>query len=836
MSAGGTTLESGRQALVDIQRYLADEIAPLMAIDAARTLAGMEPKYGAAAIQQWLENQLAVPDRAVSVSSYLYHAIKKIHLFSELKLVDPAAIDPYVAQLSLLVVRMCPEGEQAGLRMKLSRLGESETKLSAPVKLLNRERGSEEEEEQIDRVLEQQKQAQEEQPESPTRETAPKVLISPRVAMLTERLEKMQESQPQQSDGSGKDAQPAGDVVASLVSRAAIDSEDASQFESSLARVREMGIDPRLDQVFRELGKRLPGWEVNIQQEEGAKPVSYGHLLKAMQQIVSLSGSVEEGAERFGGMVYAAIEQFNDGHLAQAVAMFDVAQGLIDDDKVDAGMAKIVRSRAEGSISARALRKFSTTPQKHGLLRKVLTFFDALSPQKLLERLDGEKKRNVRKLILSLIEVHGPPCRPILVERLGRYLAEQLPDPGGHYSRNVIFLMRRIPRGSDEELKQELEILSAFCGPDRPFMVTKEAVGAVALLTVPRAEHVLVDALAAFEFGVLDGTLPYSEEETLDILDRTCAALARLGRQEAVRALVDHGFRKEPQLGNTLTRLRHLGACDLRRNPAQLRAVYDGLRKLLPARLLGLVLRRRLQEVSDLVRALSGTPEPEVQALFEEIVERFPDQDFAEQAADALAGMRSPAGPEEKAPPALNGDLELFQLPTLLQSMADSELTGRLVLTETNGRDHATIHMHKGKIHHCEVGRLRGLDAVCHLFERPQGGTFRFEHASPEQVTSQDGEVLDVLSTILEAMRRQDEFQQDRALVPDGSSLMPGEESPSVPESETDLAFTRSVWREAAKGTAPESCEGVVGDAYRVRRLYTHWLETGALALRPAAA
>jgi hypothetical protein len=45
-----------------------------------------------------------------------------------------------------------------------------------------------------------------------------------------------------------------------------------------------------------------------------------------------------------------------------------------------------------------------------------------------------------------------------------------------------------------------------------------------------------------------------------------------------------------------------------------------------------------------------------------------------------------------------------------------------------------------------------------------------------------------------------------------------------------------AVWREASRGTAPESCEGLSGsDSYRVRRLYAHWLESGVLTRRPAA-
>ena len=57
-----------------------------------------------------------------------------------------------------------------------------------------------------------------------------------------------------------------------------------------------------------------------------------------------------------------------------------------------------------------------------------------------------------------------------------------------------------------------------------------------------------------------------------------------------------------------------------------------------------------------------------------------------------------------------------------------------------------------------------------------------------------------------------------------------------MPAKESDKEFATAVWREAARGTAPESCEGAVnGDAYRVRQLYAHWLECGALERRPAA-
>jgi len=824
-----TTQDKARQALLDIQRYLADEIAPLMAVDAAKTLLRMPPKYGAVAIEHWLESQLSAPNSAVTVSSYLYHAVKKMHLFSECKLVNPAAMNQYVTQLSQSVTHLCPEREQAELRLRLSRIGEAEIKLSAPVRLLNRELGSEAEEQRIKLIEEEHKQTQA-QSDSDAEGKGSQVLVSPRVAMLMERLETQQRTDPQQKDATDPD-----ETMVNLLSRAAIDAGDSAQFESSLAQVRQLGIEPKLDHVFRQLGKQLPGWEVDLKQGHLVDEASLGHLLKAMHRIVSLAGTSEEGVDRFGSMIYAAIEQLNDGHLAQAVSMFDVAQRLIDEEKVDAQLASLVKTRAQGSVSLAALRKFASTTGKHGLLRNVLNFFQAFSPSSLLERLDGESKRNVRKLILSLLEVLGPPCRPELLDRLARYQKGVLPDPGAFYSRNVVFLLRRIPRVSEDDLEQELELLSAHSLPEQPFMVTKEAVGALALLTEPKAERILLDRLAAFEYGAVDGSLPYAQEETLEMLERTCAALARLGTPNAVQAVVDHGFRNESQLGDTLRHLQHLGTWNLNRHPVELRKLIDGLRKLLPAKVLGVFVGGKTLDVSYLVRALSGTPEPEVKALFKEIVERFAGREFAEQASEGLARFDSKAVPENETGQAISGDLQLFELPNLLQSIADSKQTGRLIVSDTNGSDRAVMLLSDGKVHHCENGRLRGLDAVCHLFERPQPGTFRLKRISPDQAQSPDGTVLDVFSTILEAMRRHDEFQQDRAIVPDGSSLMPGDAKPSMPESEKDAAFARNVWAEAVRGTAPETCEGTVGDAYRIRRLYLHWLESGALSLRPTA-
>ena len=45
--------------------------------------------------------------------------------------------------------------------------------------------------------------------------------------------------------------------------------------------------------------------------------------------------------------------------------------------------------------------------------------------------------------------------------------------------------------------------------------------------------------------------------------------------------------------------------------------------------------------------------------------------------------------------------------------------------------------------------------------------------------------------------------------------------------------LTRAVWSKASGGVIPETCESVLQvDSYRIRRLYAHWVETGALEPR----
>jgi hypothetical protein len=237
------------------------------------------------------------------------------------------------------------------------------------------------------------------------------------------------------------------------------------------------------------------------------------------------------------------------------------------------------------------------------------------------------------------------------------------------------------------------------------------------------------------------------------------------------------------------------------------------------------------------VQAVAGTPTPEVRSILQAVVQRFPSHPPGPQAAKALAKLEPSApGPSAEA---LSGDLELFALPNLLQSLQASESTGDLVLFDRSQARQGSISMARGRVVRCEAGRLRGPDAVYQMLEKPFPGTFAFRSTggagkgASSSPASPPADSLEVVELILEGLRRHDEYHQARAAAPDGIVLEPAGVAALRPEGESDDAFARTVWDRAAAGTPPEACESEVAtDAYRVRRLYAAWIEQGALRAR----
>jgi len=621
-----------------------------------------------------------------------------------------------------------------------------------------------------------------------------------------------------------KDGQEAA-LLAQILATAALESRTNEDLARHLERVKKEGIATPMGQVFRALGWSLPGWGAMAEDGKVLDPGS-GRPLQAMNRIVALAPDPQERAKRWGEMIYAAIEQLNEGRLAQTVSILEAATRLIAEKRPDPTIVEQVLSQAATAISDEVLRRIAELPAKHGLLRKVLEFFPSLRPEMLLSYLDGEIRREKRKLILTLLECHGANCRDAVLTRLAAVLEGTIPDAQGFYRRNLAFLLRRIPRTGHDRIEDEMDLLAAMIASHEPPISAKEAVGALGQLRQSAAETSLLERLKSLESELIarGGNL-----DSWEIADRICAALARQGSPRAVRAITAHAFNKSPSLGDALARLEHLSRVDLTVDPEQLAVLVKAIRELAPTKMLGFVAKRGNHELSCLMQAVAGTPTQEVRAALEGIASRFKSHPLGEQAQRILAKLEPRAGVKAEA---LTGDLELFGLPNLLQSLAASESSGELVLFDQRSTRRGAIFLTRGKVARCEAGRLTDDVAVYAMMERPFPGTFVFRQSGDVPQAPPTG-LTDPMSLILEGARRHDEYQRARAFAGDGVCYEPAGIPALRPEEEADGEFASTVWDRAAAGTPADACEMEMAiDPFRVRRLYAHWVESRALRPR----
>ncbi|HEX5044377.1 MAG TPA: DUF4388 domain-containing protein [Candidatus Polarisedimenticolaceae bacterium] len=852
-----------RQAAHEIQRYLSDEIAPMMAVDAYEVLAAQRPEATAQVIAQWATGQQRAPLNAVRVSDLIYHCLKKLHLLAEFELVGKEGMARVLWEAARILIAHVPVGEREGLKVRVSRLGDdaASVMMATPGRLYGGgmetpvpETGpaptpNEPSDVTFDRgmrtlsvLLQRLQQFAPEIASLASKEPVAAVPTaqSPAGPVPASTLPSYLASALAAESAEGAPARPAGppvsgragEVLARTFTNLALHAKSADQLDASLEQVRQHGVDAPMDQVFRTLGWSLPGWQVEGKTEDGqdAQKAAAGRQLAAMEKIVGLGRDSNERAKRWGEMVYAAIEQFNEGRLAQAACILDGARRLIEEKRPDPSIVGQVLSQAQAALSEKVLKRLSESMEKRDLLKRILTFFPGTQPEGLLSNLEGEPRRDLRKLRLALLECHGLPARQLALERLRAYAENEIPDEHGFQRRNLAYLLRRIPPPDQSGRDEEIQLLAGLITRGQPPMSAKEAIGALGQLGTPRAEAALIARLRDLE---KEAALPSMRDTCWDLLDRTCAALARQGSREAIREVCRHAFLRDASLGDTLARAAHLGRIDLSIDEEQVAVLVRAIRERMPKKMLGFKVGRAPADLEGLVAVVCSTPLEEVRAVLRDVARAWQGDPMGDRAAAAVAKLepKPVAGPQAEA---LSGDLELFALPNLLQSLAQSQSTGDLVLFDRKKERRATVWFAQGSMVRCESGKLTGAEAVYRVLESPFPGTFVFKAGT---APTEHQEPLDVLEVMLEGLRRYDEYQEARTLAPDGIALE-GASAPKAtptPEDEKDLAFVRAVWKRAAAGTPPEVCEAdAATDPFRVRRLYAWWLEQGLLRPRTA--
>jgi hypothetical protein len=802
-----------REAIEELHLYLSDILPPLVVADAMKLLVQCPASLTASNVRSWTVMQHRLGSD-IPISDYIFYALRKIFLVGQYRLVPEEPFDRFLEELKSLVLAFCPESEREALREKLARLPEALETLTASVDALIRHRAGEKASSASGAAL--------------TAEQQQGLRI---FSLLLERL-----GRKIGGEGGTGSAKPPDPVVSQALAAAVRGSRYSRDFEHHLERLKELGMVNDTADALRTLGRNVPGWipPESPDQPAGSSPeveaetaqrIPVSAPLEAMGRIVAQPEHPAEVARRFNEMVRTAIERFNEGALAQAAAMLEMADQLVREERVDIGTAEAVRRKADEALDFERLRQYAETPRQHSLLRQVLSFFTATSPTGLLDELLRELKRERRKLILQLLEVHGAPVRQEVLVRLQPPFGQGQGDEKWYFRRNLLYLLRRIPPdlgGAPSE--EDVEAAARHAVLRLPAPLVKEAVANLAQMKNEKAESALLGLLENLE-KMLEKpeASAYDPRQARLLLDRVVAALARLGTGKARRAIVEYGLKRR---AGHVAKLAELTGQDLSGDPELVGRLLAALKASSPRKLLGIALHPS-DSAKYLIEALSATPLPAVRSAFEDLAKRFPNLEVGKAAAHAL----SSAGEAGQAPDeARSGELELFGLPAVVQNLAASKLSGNLKLKDPKGKVFGEIVLQDGKMKSCRAQNLVGEEAFYQLVELPAAGTYAFERMAAEEHEATAGSLRDVLQLCLEGMRRYDGFQQALALVPDDMKLKPTAVRPEPHPDEIDGMFVNGLWNLASGGaTALECGRSLAAEPYRIRRQLAHWVEMGAL-------
>lgn len=854
--------ERVQEALYDLEQYLSDAAAPLIVAESLILLMECAPDVMATQIQAWAIGQYRGPGARLPLSDYLFHAVKKVYLIGEFDLIDKAQLAAFLEKLAPLILDRCPEQDRPTLIESLAQLAEPTAHLAAPAEYIHRQKPPEAPRAEtpdaspalLISLPQDPAQAGSEGPFTRATEAEESARASRMLTLLLERLERDTET----TKAVGAASQATAAMAAQILTAVAARSTDEQGLNADLARLKPLGIGGGMDSVFRTLSEGLPGWALAGNDAVAAR----SGVADAMRRLITITEDASEAASRLHEMVKTAVERFNAGSLAKAVAMYEVAEGIVAEHKVKSSVAEAIRRNGHEYLDQERLRAYADKPETHPALRVVLNFYDALRVEGLLDELEIAEKRDRRRYLLALLEVHGAPARDAALTRLLRSFTGSIARDDWYFQRNLVHLLRRQPRRSADHAEDELEALARLADPQRPMPLVKEVISALAQTRHERAELVLARLMGHLEERLGYGELSAEEREELwSLLDRLAHALARLGTLSARRTLVAHGLKKDPRLGLASARLEELASLDLATEPAVVERLLAALQEELPRKVLGVAVKRNSDRLLHLIRALSGTPA--VRKALQQVSERHPDTDFGRAARKASAG---PPGAAGGAPPhrqgssaaatgpdvadernallaagpsylvagggaaALSGDLDLFGLPNLLQSLAGSRVTGALILENAKKEPLAALWLRKGRLVDAKFGGLDGPVALYQLLERPMAATFNFLSQAESARPTQAGAEQDVEVLLLEGLRRYDELQRALVLVPDRASLVTTGLTPSAPPEEININTVTAVWELIVAGETPLEAElETHSDSYTVRRLLCHWLEEGSL-------
>jgi CRP-like cAMP-binding protein len=119
----------------------------------------------------------------------------------------------------------------------------------------------------------------------------------------------------------------------------------------------------------------------------------------------------------------------------------------------------------------------------------------------------------------------------------------------------------------------------------------------------------------------------------------------------------------------------------------------------------------------------------------------------------------------------LSGNLEYFDPSTLIQTLAQSDRTGVLTITDRNDHIVGEIYIEEGEVCYARLGHLTGVEAFYQVFQGIEGKAFSFKVGEFDSMEEEKKIPYRTIALLFEANRLQDELGKLKQQISDPRTI-----------------------------------------------------------------
>ena len=250
-------------------------------------------------------------------------------------------------------------------------------------------------------------------------------------------------------------------------------------------------------------------------------------ITQLREQLYMRDFQAEQSLDR---LIETGLALFNTDKYTHAEQVFNlVREGLklpqLDED----GRARVRASHNSSELNQEHLLKLLADSKKHQAVKSLLPILADLEPKSLLKRLRFEKDKEYRRLLLTILKLHGPDVFPVIIEDLQ---ASQKETRSWYYVRNLIFLLGKIPPPSDFHRYLAVNVTGEFLRSKYQQLRTA-ALSTLNVLGGESAIDYLLDALNQEYYTSVD----VQSDQIQKYFNNLIAFLARYPNEQTLTAL-----------------------------------------------------------------------------------------------------------------------------------------------------------------------------------------------------------------------------------------------------------------------------------------------------------